>query len=388
MEEIKKNDVVVSLKTQRTSSSYCEIEEGYINKAHNISFESNVIWFNETPDGLGSYPIENFRLATEEECKLFEEKGAHVLNMSPSLEGRWLKALKNGPQCTNFLIGEYALIKSGSGNCVTLDRKGYIANLNREDDWELMPEGFISPVEKEKYKEGDYVVCIGEENMSKLGVESSGWEKNLCFVVKRITTSLEDTQILWEAKDGSGVYEDQVRMATKEEGDEHRKQGKNYDVTSIIKSSQKSSEYKAGDWVMMTEDYVEKNVKKGCIYRLIRRQTVDSSCWVVDHEGPDSFLAPYEHMFRLAEPHEIHPGNSATPLVFTTSGNDAFLNTSTWHHHNVERYRYSSGFDLYDSPSPLPELVKVVGVVNNVPHQEPKILRKNKKKRKLVIVNQ
>ena len=279
MEEIKENDVVVSLSNQRTNSSQCEIKKGYINKAHNVG--GPLIWFNETTSGAGAYHINNFRLATKEECKLFKEKGAHVLN--------------------------------------------------------------------QEYKIGDYVVCIGDVNKSKSFLSSSGWNKNLCFEVIKITNTDKGTQILWGGIDGCGVYEDQVRLATAEEKAKQPKKGENYYVYIKYGITQKSYEYKAGDWVMMTEDYVGEHVKKGCIYRLIRKQSEDSKCWIVDHQGANSFLAPFERMFRLAKPHEIHPDNSL---------------------------------------SSLPELVKVVGIVNNVPHQEPKILRKNKKKRKLVIVNQ
>ena len=63
-----------------------------------------------------------------------------------------------------------------------------------------------------------------------------------------------------------------------------------------------SSMYKAGDWVMMIQDYV--NLKVGEVYQLIKKQGLGSSCWIVNHcEYP--YLAPFERNFRLAEPHEI-----------------------------------------------------------------------------------
>jgi hypothetical protein len=63
-----------------------------------------------------------------------------------------------------------------------------------------------------------------------------------------------------------------------------------------------NSIYKAGDWVMMIQDYV--NLKVGEVYQLIKKQGLGSSCWIVNHcEHP--YLAPFERNFRLAEPHEI-----------------------------------------------------------------------------------
>jgi hypothetical protein len=64
-----------------------------------------------------------------------------------------------------------------------------------------------------------------------------------------------------------------------------------------------SSMYKAGDWVVMIQNYV--NLKVGEVYQLIKKQIIDGSCWVVNHCEENPYLAPYERNFRLAEPHEI-----------------------------------------------------------------------------------
>jgi len=58
-----------------------------------------------------------------------------------------------------------------------------------------------------------------------------------------------------------------------------------------------SSMYKAGDWVMMIQDYV--NLKVGEVYQLIKKQRSSNSCWIVNH-CKHPYLAPFERNFRLA----------------------------------------------------------------------------------------
>lgn len=77
MKQIIQEDIVVSIKGQKTHTGCQYIDIGYISKVKNIG--SNRLYFNETPDGTGAYDIKNFRHATPEEIKAYEAKGPHVL---------------------------------------------------------------------------------------------------------------------------------------------------------------------------------------------------------------------------------------------------------------------------------------------------------------------
>ena len=73
MKEIKTGDIVVSMINQSTEIGSCPIPMGYVSKAIvGEAFESKdqVVWFEETTYLEGSYPAENFRLATKEEARL------------------------------------------------------------------------------------------------------------------------------------------------------------------------------------------------------------------------------------------------------------------------------------------------------------------------------
>lgn len=146
MEKINKNDIVVSKVDQHTETGLCFISKNYISKAEYMDDEH--LWFKETISGHGAYFIKHFRPATQEECRLFEEKGPHILSntFSEDLTGRYLKALIDRPQCTSYQKGEYACITKGNFGLVNLDRLDYSANPDQTDWWELMPEGFIPPV--------------------------------------------------------------------------------------------------------------------------------------------------------------------------------------------------------------------------------------------------
>lgn len=77
-----------------------------------------------------------------------------------SLVGRYLKALVDRPQYTDFKKGEYTkIINCLTENTFKIDRKHYEAYLSSKD-WELMPEGFIPPiVEPPKFIEGSWYKC-------------------------------------------------------------------------------------------------------------------------------------------------------------------------------------------------------------------------------------
>lgn len=368
MEKINKNDIVVSKVDQHTETGLCFISKNYISKAEYMDNEH--LWFKETISGHGAYFIKHFRPATQEECRLFEEKGPHILSntFSEDLTGRYLKALIDRPQCTSYQKGEYALIRKGNFGLAILDRLHYSANPDQTDWWELMPEGFTPPIpgttdlagryvralkdspECTNFKTGEYaLIKSGKPNRITLDrlsytadVYREGcWElmpegfippsiKSIgltvipdsgCFygtkeqmksfgisLTKRPTSNSVLDVLLDE---GVGVGWNSVSqwwLKTKGSGKKEYTYDELKSFISIEKVEKKEeTKYSPGDWVMMLTEYNSDHVKKGCVYRLIKPQIEGGSCWVVDHKGPDSFLAPYEIMFRMAEPHEI-PG--------------------------------------------------------------------------------
>jgi hypothetical protein len=398
MEEIKENDVVVSLRTQRTSSSYCEIQEGYINKAHNISLESNVIWFNETAPGEGAYEIKHFRLATEKECKLFEEKGPHILSHTSSedLAGRYVKALKDQAQCTYFKKGEYALIRSGKPNAIILEPFGFVADLYKEDCWVLMSEGFdpnANAFPACRFNVGDVV------DLNNLGYQYTDMGRNANN--PHYTWAVISNCNIRSTHRTGCMIEDKVYSPTMDVWWYKFSHTGNWisegGLTLSIKASDTSvkSNYKVGDWVVMTEDYAGELIK-GKVFQIVNRQ--GGICWVINHSDKP-YLAPYERLFRMAEPHEIPtavtPDIETSPLLYgvvsrttsgTTSGTSNLYLNGELHPCSLP----TSWTQVASLSSTLfQEIPKaILNNVNNVPHQEPKILRQKTKKRKLVIVNQ
>lgn len=63
---------------------------------------------------------------------------------------------------------------------------------------------------------------------------------------------------------------------------------------------------KAGDWVVLMEDYAS-ILKKGQVYKILKPQDGTSRCFVVDHHGlgKKSYLAPFLSSLRKALPYEI-----------------------------------------------------------------------------------
>ena len=104
-------------------------------------------------------------------------------------------------------------------------------------------------------------------------------------------------------------------------------------------------EYKAGDWVMMIQDYV--NLKVGEVYQLIEKQGLGSSCWIVNHcEHP--YLAPFERNFRLAEPHEIPKDNIAADM--DESQPESKFNVGDVVNINNQGYQYTDMGNLSKNP--------------------------------------
>jgi len=167
MKQFKQKDIVVSTQTQKTNCYYAEIDINYISQ--NICTDLDWIYFEETLPGKGSYPSKNFRHATLEEIKAYEEKGPHVLSEMKTeeedLTGRWIKALVDNPECTSYKKGEYAqILKKYDDDTYEVrldDRLQFGASPSKKNIWELMPEGF-SPVKEESTSEtfvvGDWIV--------------------------------------------------------------------------------------------------------------------------------------------------------------------------------------------------------------------------------------
>jgi hypothetical protein len=104
-------------------------------------------------------------------------------------------------------------------------------------------------------------------------------------------------------------------------------------------------EYKAGDWVVMIQDYV--NLKVGEVYQLIEKQGLGSSCWIVNHcEHP--YLAPFERNFRLAEPHEI-PAQIDSALIEESQPESKF-NVGDVVNINDQGYQYTNMGVLSKNP--------------------------------------
>ena len=77
------DDIIVSLVDQVTIQySECPIKKGYIDRTRTTG-KSSLHYFNTTKSGKGNYAGKNFRPATTDEIKLFEEKGPHVLHEIP-----------------------------------------------------------------------------------------------------------------------------------------------------------------------------------------------------------------------------------------------------------------------------------------------------------------
>jgi len=65
---------------------------------------------------------------------------------------------------------------------------------------------------------------------------------------------------------------------------------------------EKEREYQVGDWITMLSEYCNE-VPKDKTFKLVNFQ--GGSCWVVEHDGEDSYLAPFTSQFRLATKEEI-----------------------------------------------------------------------------------
>lgn len=196
MKQFKQYDVVVSTKNQQTNCHYAEIDINYISQ--NICTDPAWIYFKETSSGKGAYDIKNFRHATPEEIKQYEQKGPHVLEKEESLKGRWLKARYTNSQATRVRQGEYVLIEKDSDVLVIKHKEttGLKICKNRiGTEWELMPKEFDplkqklnSPLRKETYKPDDWVVMLEDYGPIKKGrvlqILNKQSETSTCWIVK------------------------------------------------------------------------------------------------------------------------------------------------------------------------------------------------------------
>lgn len=93
------------------------------------------------------YNLENYggNWVNEECMSLYTEENVSEPS-EENLVGRYLKALVDSPESTNYKKGEFALIKQmypNSNKCeVMLDRLNFSASISKKAVWELMPEGF------------------------------------------------------------------------------------------------------------------------------------------------------------------------------------------------------------------------------------------------------
>lgn len=122
--------------------------------------------------GCSSFAIENNNTKVYSFAEWCKEYGYLGL-MPKSLVGRYLKALVDKPESTDYRKGEYAkIIKDKNGIDVHLERYSFDATTNKTDVWELMPEGF-EPIKSEEWvpKVGDWAV-ITTLNSQKKGIIS------------------------------------------------------------------------------------------------------------------------------------------------------------------------------------------------------------------------
>ena len=457
MERINKSDIVVSKLDQHTETGLCFISKNYISKAEYMDNEH--LWFKETISGHGAYFIKDFRLATDGECRLFEEKGPHILSdtSSEDLAGRYIKALKSHPQSTNYEKGEYALIRKGNFGLAILDRLHYSANPDQTDLWELMPEGFTPPTpgttdlagryvkalkdspECTNFKTGEYaLIKSGKPNRITLDrlsytadvyregcwelmpegfippsveapaltvIPDSGCfygtkEQTLAFAETLSKRPLSESVFETSSDKSVGIGWNSLSQWWLKTKASFKKEYTYAELRPFISidnkeekvEKKKKTKYSPGDWVVMLEGYG--GLQEGLVYRIVKNQLADSCCWVLDHNGPESYLAPFDTYFRMAEPHEI-----PKPITDDFSEN-TLVECAKFAYEQAfkscgEPGIYLGGVDPYQitaipfsgsitatSSSFKPLVVKV----NNVPHQEPKILRQKTKKRKLIIV--
>lgn len=141
-----------------------------------------------------SVPRGDFRLANEEEIKLFHKGLTNINNMSEKFSsmsqyiGRYVKALKDYPNGGDVLAGDYGRVISNGR--VDFSSQGYYTCVPHEnlDKYEIMPEGFIPDTFKEEQElqaqinkglVGRYIKCL------KNDVFSISWKKgNYAKIVK------------------------------------------------------------------------------------------------------------------------------------------------------------------------------------------------------------
>jgi len=137
---------------------------------------------------------------------------------------------------------------------------------------------WFTPVYEKKYqfKIGDVVVVVSNDEDTLCN------DKDFYSIGKigKITNIVCNWGVIDNHNDA--ITTNQLRLATAEEI--------------------KQISFKPGDWITMLSEYCNE-VLKDKTFKLVNFQ--GGSCWVVDHCGKDSYLAPFTSQFRLATEEEI-----------------------------------------------------------------------------------
>lgn len=108
------------------------------------------------------------------------------------------------------------------------------------------------------YKEGDYIVCLPEPKKNPCSNRvpgGSGFNANYFYKVGNISNySNHNYQVLWNGKEGLGIYDNSVRYATSEEIEEYERLGKPFDTSTFEKFTLPEN------WYIVTTEESNKDV--------------------------------------------------------------------------------------------------------------------------------
>lgn len=215
-----------------------------------ISTTPSYNWRYATPEEIAEYnrlgkPYDVTTLNKVKSEPVKEESTSFPDNISSEINMKEIQAEAK----RRFPIG--CKFKSISGHTYELIQDGSVYSIHGSSIWassgygllyesgkwaELLEECKSSEPVEEELKEGDWVICIGEEDTCKYGT-SSGWEKGLVYQINWID-NYYNHKILFGGKDGNGVYltEGHLRKATESEINAYKQQSINNITHETIES--------------------------------------------------------------------------------------------------------------------------------------------------------
>jgi len=241
-----KGKLVIKLENKPSGN----ISHNYYPSGYYFKFLDDVEYSTrEGSDLYGNCGVRMIRKATPEEI----EKLLYI-KKEENLVGRYLKALKDRPQSIRTMKkGDFLLItiwypsNTGTGE---FQGKKWSWDLPYEDTWELMPQGFIPPINLEKQEQGFIIGDIITDEEVFFEYKGLGTLSSLSTSGFRISTSV------WTRENQFSFKKEKLRKCTEEETRWYNKckeASKFIPKEEALKSEKIVETYNVGDWVVISK---------------------------------------------------------------------------------------------------------------------------------------